>query len=224
MVDLLQYISDRLGKFIIHSSERFRDVLFWKIWENNIVHSSTLLYIDFSENLSLPIQKEPQALYFCRKQISIHCGVIYHRDDELDDVQKIYCGHLSEDKDHDQVYVRKCLDGYVSIVPIRDTFIIRSDNATHFKSAENFADLQEISNAIDKVVVRVYGQAGHGKGEIDSCGGHLKNPVRKGIANNVHIVNSDEAANYLTSHYEEKVNPSYSLSMIHPDVLQAERN
>ena len=222
MSELLAYITGKLSKFIMHSSQRFRDVLFWKIWQNNIVPSSTLLIIDFSENLSIPIQREPQTLYFCRKQISIHCGVALYRDEDFE-LKKLYCGHLSEDKDHDQVFVRKSLEDYVTFLPINETLITRSDNAQHFKSAENFHDYQEICNKIQKKFIRVYGQAGHSKCEVDSCGGHFKNPVRKGIANNVHIVTSDEAANYLSNHYENKTNPEYYPSVINPDTLQEER-
>ena len=38
-----------------------------------------------------------------------------------------------------------------------------------------------MSNQLGKMVVRIFGIAGHGKGEIDSCGGHMKNPVREAI-------------------------------------------
>ena len=56
-------------------------------------------------------------------------------------------------------------------------------NATHYKSAENFLD----------------GIARHGKGEIDSAGGHIKNAARKGIQMGAEIKNANEVVPYLTS-------------------------
>ena len=166
-------------------------------------------------------------MYWIRKQISVHCGIVHYHDDESEKENKVYCGHFSDDRDHDQVYAWKCLDDIVSLVPVADALIIRSDNATHFKSAENFADLQDISTGLNKTVIQVYGVAGHCKCEIDSAGGHMKNPVRKGIANMVHISSDQEAVEYLTSHYEIQTNPTYHVSRIvsriDPDELQAER-
>ena len=223
MPELLHYISERMHKFVQHSSERFRDILFWKIWERLVIPVSTLIYIDYSENLSIPIRNEPQPLYFVRKQISLLCCIIIFKDDESGSTKKIYSGYLSDDLDHDQVYVRKTLDHITSTISIADHLVIRSDNAMHFKSAENFADLQQISNVLNITVIRVFGIAGHGKGEIDSCGGHMKNPVRKGIANKVHITTAEEAADYLNIHYENHTNPSYLAVVVNPDELQAER-
>ena len=98
-----------------------------------------------------------------------------------------------------------------------------SDNATHRKSAENFSDLQDISNNLNKMLIRSYGVAGHGKGEIDSSRGHLKNLVWQAIANKVHITSDKEAIDHLMCHYADKIYPAYNVSRINPDDLQAER-
>ena len=222
MEELLQYISSKLSDFIVHSSQRSRDYLFWKTWQNVITPPLTLMYMDFSENLSLPIQKEPQSLYWIRKQISILGEIIKYRDGSGEEI-KFYSGHLSDDRDHDQVYVRKSLDQVIEKHPINTALVIRSDNANHFKSAENFRDLQEISDQLGKMVIRVFGTASHGKGEIDSCGGHLKNPVRQAIANKVHIASDIEAADYLNAHYADKTCPFYDVSTLDTDGLQGER-
>ena len=72
------------------------------------------------------------------------------------------------------------------------------------------------------MLIRSYGVAGHGKGEIDSCGGHLKNPVRQAIANKVHIISDKEAVDHLMCHYADKTYQAYDVSRINPDDLQAE--
>ena len=58
---------------------------------------------------------------------------------------------------------------------VKDTLILGSDNASNFKCAEHFYDIQEELNSSSMNNIRVYGEAGPRKSEVDSCGGHLKN-------------------------------------------------
>ena len=112
------------------------------------------IYIEFSENFSLPIQHEPQSMYWVRKQISMHCGIGICVEDDNSQT-KVYFGHLSDE--HNQVYVKHSLIDMLSVLPANDTIVIRSDNANHFKSAGNFSDLQDIANQTNSTVIRVYG-------------------------------------------------------------------
>jgi hypothetical protein len=221
--EVVDYISSKMAGYVSHSTQRTRDYIFWKIWEKEILPSCTFVFADFAENLSLPIQKEPQSLYWIRKQISLHGEIIKYRTEINGEEVKIYSAHVSDDRDHDQVYVRKSLDDIIQGYPVNKALVVRSDNAQHFKSAENFDDLQQISNKLGKTVVRVFGIAGHGKGEIDSCGGHMKNPVREAIANKIHITTSTEAVDFLNEHYEHKISPCYDARLLSSEDLQEER-
>ena len=220
--ELIRYIDDRLSKFVKHSSENHRDYIFWKIWTNSITSTAILFYIDFSENLSLPIQKEPQSMYWIRKQISILCGIGIFLD-EYGTKRKVYFGHMSEDREHDQVYVIASVEGMLSAIPENKMIIIRSDNAVHFKSAENFCDLQELSNKENSTVARVFGTPNHGKSEIDSEGGHLKNPIRSAIAQGSSITCAADCVTYLRSKKEGKTNPEYHIELIKSEDLENER-
>ena len=92
---------------------------------------------DFVENLSLPIQKEPQSLYWIGKQISLHGEIIKFCSELTGEEVKIYSAHISEDRDHVQVYVRKSLGDIIGGYPVKKALVVRSDNAQHFNSAEN---------------------------------------------------------------------------------------
>ena len=48
---LFEYITSKLPAFVSHSNQRSPDYIFWKIWENNILPSCTLVIVDFAENL-----------------------------------------------------------------------------------------------------------------------------------------------------------------------------
>ena len=78
----------------------------------NTIHSlrdnfNVSLDIDFSENLKVPIKSEPQSLHWSHKQVTDHSGIIKV------DGEKIYYPTLSEDKKHDQVFVRTAVSTMV---------------------------------------------------------------------------------------------------------------
>ena len=74
--DIVKYIKMKLKKFIEYSNVAKRDYLLWKkCGAENDLSVNALLIVDFSENLSLLISREPQSMYWIWKQISLHCGV-----------------------------------------------------------------------------------------------------------------------------------------------------
>ena len=216
--DIFSYVNQKVPRFIKHSNENFRDMLLWDIWLKTLVPRGLLIIIDYSENLALSLKEAPQSMYYMKSQVTLHCGVGIEPSGN-----KTYFGHISDDREHDQVFVSTCLSEITSLLPPSNTVFIRSDNATHYKSAENFHDLQLLSNNLTSTVVRVYGIAGHGKGEIDSAGGHMKNAARKGIQMGIEIKNADEVVSYLTSKFDSYSSPSYYFNKILPNDLMEER-
>lgn len=60
LINIINYVAKKLSKFMIHSNQTARDYLLWEQWLNHM-SESTVITVDFSENLSLPL--EPQSLY-----------------------------------------------------------------------------------------------------------------------------------------------------------------
>ena len=81
---------------------------------------------------------------------------------------KIYYPTLSDDKKHDQAFVRTAVSTMVEGVKFEeyDCCLIESDNCQHYKSAESFHDSQDFANKWNIPLIRVFGIAGHGKGEL----------------------------------------------------------
>ena len=107
-----------------------------------------------------------------KPKFSIHSGIMKGRGN------KSYHAYFSDSRIHDQVFVNQSIHEMLKKednIGFYDMIIIESDNCTsQYKSAQHFHDLQKISNQFDKTVVRIYGVAGHGKGEVlfltgDSC-------------------------------------------------------
>ena len=122
--------------------------------------------IDFADNLTVPVKYEPQSLHWAHEQVTVHSGLIKVN------IAKSYHPYFSDTKVHDHVFVKIAMDEMLSEVSNMNSFdavVIESDNCTaQYKSAKDFNDLQKLSNRLDKNIIRLYGIAGHGKGEVIS--------------------------------------------------------
>ena len=102
--------------------------------------------------------------------------------------------------------------------------IIESDNcSSQYKSAQHFFDLQEISNENDIFIIRIFGIAGHGKGEVDHVGGLTKIAIRHEIARGDYLDSAADMVDFLIEKFGNCVNPRYSISEISCRDLEIER-
>ena len=92
--------------------------------------------------------------------------------------EKSYHPYFSDSRQHDQVFVKLAVDKMLNTIinfPDNTTILIASDNCTsQYKSVQHFADMQQLANRYDTTVIRSYGIAAHGKGEVDHVGGIAK--------------------------------------------------
>ena len=132
---------------------------------------SVSIDINFAENLTVPVKYQPQSLHWSHEQVTVHSGIMKVKS------EKTYHPYFSDSLKHDQVFVKKVLEEMLSDIefPQKCTIVIESDNYTsQYKSLQHFHDLQEISTKYNRMLVRVFGIAGHYKGEIDHVGGLAK--------------------------------------------------
>ena len=184
------------------------------------VYDTAVLDIDFSENLSIPVKFEPQSLHWSHEQITVHSGI--SKQNEM----KEYHQYLSNDKCHDQVFVRSALEEMLGELTLflGMVVIVESDNcSSQYKSAEHFHDLQELATKYQITIIRIFGIAGHGKGEVDHVGGLAKISLRRGIASEVIMRNAEEMVQFLKLKFDAKQNPSYIIKEIQEERLEIER-
>ena len=60
--------------------------------------------------------------------------------------EKTYYGYFSESRLHDPVYTKESISKIIRSIPGYGQYVVRSDNANHFKCAQCFFDLQELAN------------------------------------------------------------------------------
>ena len=199
---LVNYLSNLLPEIVYHRNllRLLRNV------KSTFINSYNCAYIDvdFSENLTIGLQKEPQSLHWLRKQVTVHSAIVKAND------KKMYHPFVSDTQTHDQVFVRAALEEMLSVTDIsqHEMLMIESDNCTgQYKSTQHFHDLQEICNSIEKPLVRLYAVEGHGKGEVDHVGGVAKVAVRREVSSGTVFDNSKEIVTFLRDKFSDKESP-----------------
>ena len=65
---------------------------------------------------------------------------------------------------------------------LNETIVTESDNMScQYKMSQHFSDLQDLANKNKKIIIRIYGTAGHCKGEVDHVGGIAKVSIQKAV-------------------------------------------
>lgn len=182
---------------------------------------SIYLDIDFSENLTIPVKHEPQSLHWHKEQVSVHSGILKHLG------EKSYHPYFSDSKTHDQVFVNAVLKEMLNTVvqiDANDTIIIESDNcAAQYKSSEHFWDCQNLANQYNKKLIRIFGIAWHGKGEVDHVGGIAKVSIRQEIAAGEFFSDAGDMVKFSQGKYKDHTSPHYVIKEIDPKQLEVDR-
>ena len=188
---IIQFIETKLNKIIHHGNQlcNFRK----SIDEFNELFDCIYIDIDFSEKLTVLLKYEPQSMHWSNSQVIVHSGILKVHGD------KSYHTYLSDDLIQDHVFVNIVLDGMLKDSQVDGSVIvIGSDNcATQYKCAVHFWALQQIANTYNTTLIRFYGIAGHGKGEVDHIGGITQNKVRHKVAAGSKLHYSEEMNGYL---------------------------
>ena len=138
---------------------------------------------------------------------------------------KIYYPTLSEDKKHDQAFVRTAVSTMVEGVKFEeyDCCLIESDNCQHYKSAESFHDSQDFANKWNIPLIRVFGIAGHGKEEVDHVGGIVKVAVRREVWAGSFFTGATDMVDFLANKFQDREAAKYLICEIDASYLVQER-
>ena len=151
--------------------------------------------LDFSQNLALRPKDKVQSAHFCGKQFTLHCAIV-------DPVPSRYHFHLSDDTNHDGIFVDHVIHDIIHKYDIKNEDLwIQSDNASsQYKNKHSFSLLQKLSKEFNLRIIRTYGAAGHGKGAIDGMSSFgVKNVLRKDIVtHDIFFNKSEDIIDYLT--------------------------
>ena len=136
---LMEFIEEMLPKFIHHRNQLrlYRNAIH-KFYE---MFDCAALDIDFSENLTLLYKEEIQSVYYSKKQLTFHSGILKCNG------TKSYHIYISDSRIHDQSFVKLSVDEMVAKAgPLSfEKIIIESDNCgSQYKSAQHFFDMQVI--------------------------------------------------------------------------------
>ena len=171
---ITDFIEQRLSSIIHHRNQLKHYRFTLGVFKENF--DTISLDIDFSENLSIPVKYEPQSLHWSHQQVTIHSGIRKIKG------EKSYHPYVSNDLKHDQQFMQLAITEMLREVEIQadEYIVIESDNcSSQYKSSAHFHGMQLLTNNWNVNIIRVYGIAEHGKGEVDHVGGLAKTVVRR---------------------------------------------
>lgn len=213
---LMTFIDGLLPKIVHH-----RNLLknYRKIMESfNDFFDNVVIDVDFSENLSVPVKYEPQSLHWHHEQVTVHSGICKVNG------EKTYHAHISDDKKHDQTFVDVVLSDILQEICTNKNIIIHSDNCkSQYKSAQHFNGMQRLANELNHTVIRIFGVANHGKGEVDHVGGLAKVAIRLAVSQGHSFYCAAEMVEYLTDKFKHKESPKHYYKEIHSKDLEVKR-
>ena len=115
-------------------------------------------------------------MHWSHQQVTIHSGIRKIKG------EKSYHPYVSNDLKHDQQFMQLAITEMLREVEIQadEYIVIESDNcSSQYKSSAHFHGMQLLTNNWNVNIIRVYGIAEHGKGEVDHVGGLTKTVVRR---------------------------------------------
>ena len=106
--------------------------------------------------------------------------------------------------------------------------VVESDNCTsQYKSRRHFSHMQDMAEETGMTIIRVYGIAGHGKGEVDHVGGIVKTAVRREVANGTKsFYNSYDVVKFVDEKFSsnDDLPTAYIVKEVHVNELEVMRN
>ena len=130
---------------------------------------------------------------------------------------KSYHPYLSNDKKHDQNFVKVAIEEILSeaVIPPCVYIVIESNNCScQYKSRAHFDSIQELSNHYSANIICVFGIAEHRKGEVDHVGGLAKTAVRREIVASEFFHDSSEMVIFLKEKFEKNSSTKYFVKEI----------
>lgn len=181
--DLIAVFKKSLEKYLLHTRNIIHQHRIINSIKKNLSDNEILCHIDFSENYVCKYNCEIQSVHFgsSKPQITLHTGVLYHKDKQtLQTVPTSFCT-LSKSLRHDPAAICCHLEPIIAEmknqVPDLKTIHFLSDGpATQYKNKKMFYLM--CSYLSDKLNVEKmywhYSESGHGKGAPDGIGGYIK--------------------------------------------------
>lgn len=112
---------------------------------------------DFAKNRDIVFQDEIKSNYWCKKQVTIHPGVLFYRLIEGEPIRKLVVTHLSDIKNHDAHMVNLMTQECISIMKNKypeinwNRFILWTDGcASQYKGKFSFYYLNKYSVRVER--------------------------------------------------------------------------
>ena len=227
-LDLFNEFQNSMQYFFNHCGDIFFQYKAISSLKSSLKSGEILIHVDFSENYACKYGEEIQSFHFggSRKQITLHTGVFYMRNNEGEIISHSFCT-MSTSLRHDYVaiwahlkivfpWIKELVNEKLTVV-----HFLSDGPATQYKNRLMF---HVISNYITHFLPDVtiftwnYSIAGHGKGAADGIGGTLKRTADLAVAQGKDIANINQLINIL----KERCPAIYMKELSNEEIMQVD--
>ena len=210
--EFIQRYSDNKEIYEAHKIKLDHHNQFWKLLKKEKLENGwVLINDDFSANVPVRSKHMSQDDFLGFTSYLLLCSIVefYIPKDQGFHKYKKYVYHNGYEAGHDGQIVLASYNSIINnVIELASTknheikgVLLLSDNcAQQFKCRHTIFGLVSLSYKYNLPILKTYGVAGHGKSEVDSCGGAaFKNIITRAIEQGEHLRNPDQYVNYLKS-------------------------
>lgn len=205
--EYMTFFEEEMQKYLFHMNLlRWTKFHHQTVWLGN--KDFCYMVMDFSENPTQTFLYESQPMYYGKVSITLHNTIVSEWDEESGDFSKTYVHHLSDNKKHNASFVNELIGDVLPLLECETkpkAVIMLSDNcSSQYKCVGAFNYMLQWVHEYGIEIVKIYGVAGHGKSEIDSAGGLVKEALRSAaVSNNATFYQASDALSIVKKHFEQ---------------------
>lgn len=220
--ELLDKYLESLDEMSFHQFSKLWQLKQFKLCQSNLRHGQVLMVLDFSQNILLYSNPEPQACHWDHQQVTVHPIVVYYRcpDPGCDELVVEELIHITGDRHHDLQAVSFFEESTIQYllskgIPLNVLIEFTDNCSQQFKSKNFFFEL----SVTEFRKIRHYFGSRHAKSASDRAAANFKVFVKKAVlAGKADLRTIDQLVQYATEHYEKNEKHRKIKIMYHPRI------
>lgn len=220
--ELLDKYLESLHDMSFHQFSKLWQLKQFKLCQSNLRHGQVLMVLDFSQNILLYSNPEPQGCHWDHQQVTVHPIVVYYRcpDAGCDELVVEDLIHITGDRNHDLQAVswfeERSIEYLLSKgISMRELLEFTDNCGRQFKSKNFFFEL----SVTELRKIRHYFGSRHAKSASDRAAANFKVFVKKTVlAGKADLRTIDQLVQYSTDHYEKNEKHRKVKIMYHPRI------
>ena len=195
--EFLKFMEEQIKDFTQHVYRVRRQYEECLNIKQNLPKDEVIIQMDFAENYSCKGVDEIQSAYWNQTGVTLHPVVIYHKDDDSDDMKHESRVIVSDEMSHNSSVVLTFVDCIIpeikkNIPNLRKVHYYTDSPTSQYRNKAIFHAIANHKERYECEAVWNYFEAGHGKGPCDGLGGTVKRMADEAVRSGKNTIQDAE--------------------------------